>query len=255
MIKFLLRIWGANENRVENEGKQGADKQEDGDRSARGQERGVPQALLDAALADNDRPPLVYDQHGNEVPRSEMLARLEEWDLTPDVENLTVEGQLVLERQGDRGLEALDEMAEASAFGIVQGRHIVLSIPETKPLDKQRLEKVVRETVKRTLGAWGYPALVAVHLEHGRMIRHVAIWSRLSDAASYVGLFCACVLHRLVVDRLFRRWQHPAVGLEEVENVFVLIDPAHATNVLVEPIARVRGRPISGRRVAERPKQ
>lgn len=135
-----------------------------------------PQALLDAAAADNDTPPLVYDQHGNEVPRSEMLARLEEWGLTPDVENLTIEGREILDRRGRRALDGLDEASEARAFGMVQGRHIVLSIPETKPLDQQRLEEVVRETVKRTFGNWGYPALVAVHLEHGREIHaHVLV--------------------------------------------------------------------------------
>lgn len=45
------------------------------------------------------------------------------------------------------------------------------------------------------------------------MTRCAAIRSCLSDSASCVGLLSACVLIQFVVDRLFQRWQHPAVGL------------------------------------------
>jgi hypothetical protein len=81
--------------------------------------------------------------------------------------------------------------------------------------------------------------LPALHAAKGggwfgcRMTKHAAIPSLPTDYASNLGLLSACVLHRLIIDRLFRRWQHPAVGLEEGENVFVMIGQVTATNVLV----------------------
>ena len=55
----------------------------------------------------------------------------------------------------------------------------------------------------------------------------------------------------LVVGESLRRWEHPAVGLEELENIVVIVGTAYTLDVVVETIACVSGRLIGGRRVAE----
>ncbi len=127
-------------------------------------------ASLDASKIER-RPPAIFDANGNKIDRDEMLALLEDWGLFADREHLTPKGRRVLTNGGDG---ALRNLTEAEAFSAVQGRHIVISFPKNDRLYNSKLEEIARQFLKETFGAWGYPAIAAVHAEHGRF-RHLHI--------------------------------------------------------------------------------
>ncbi len=129
--------------------------------------------VTDRAARNETHEPVVYDQDGNRIPRDRVLETLAQWGLLADRENLTETGLEALRSGGPKGLDAVPE---ADAFAEVQGRHIVVSVPMLDVRKKPIFEQIVRQFVKETFGAWDYPALVAVHVEHGREIHgHILV--------------------------------------------------------------------------------
>jgi len=134
--------------------------------------REIGAATIEAAQQELE-PPRLYDEDGNPVDRDQAVAHLRSWGLLPVARN---ESRRALDMRRRSGATAVALMTEEEAQAEVQGRHIVLSFPDRKPGDRRIFEQAVREMVKRTFGAWGFPALVATHFEHGRdMHAHVLV--------------------------------------------------------------------------------
>lgn len=172
------------------------------------------------AVAQEPSPPRVFDEHGNDIGRERVLDTLAGWNLIADRDNLTAVGEAVLhgpdggwravrsleaiERQGDMRRRKIDEERrrkqpvrqeededgkkrkprKVEAFEEIQGRHLILSVEVPWGM-RAAFEEVARETVRRTFGAWGYPAFVAVHAEHGKeMHAHILVGTtRVEDDA------------------------------------------------------------------------
>lgn len=135
--------------------------------------RRPPARVTERAARKENHEPVVYDQDGNRIARHQVLDVLKTWGLLEDRENLTPKGVSVLRTGGQR---ALDVVPEADAFEEVQGRHIVISVPMLDLQKKAEFEEIVRQFVKETFGAWDYPAIAAVHVEHGKEVHgHILV--------------------------------------------------------------------------------
>jgi len=141
--------------------------------------------------AQERHPPRVFDEFGAQVDNRAVLDRLREWVLIEDGENLSVAGARAHRNGGWPAVRALGGEGE-EAYEEIQGRHIVVSVrmpvggprggDRAQPAErvgmreKVAFEEAAREMVRETFGAWGYPALVAVHVEHGKELHaHILV--------------------------------------------------------------------------------
>lgn len=113
--------------------------------------------------------PVVCDEMGRELAATSAPRLVADWELPADADNLSAAARR-LEEAGRRS----DELPPERRWRTVLARHYTFSVPlprndlgEVVEADAARLEAAVGEAVRETFGADGFPAIWAVHREHG----------------------------------------------------------------------------------------